>query len=151
ALTRRDIMTRGLGIVGTAFVVALALAPRNADAQQISACVNNHSGDVRIVAQGASCKGGESPLTWNVAGPAGPQGPQGIQGAQGPQGIQGPAGQALAARAFTCDGPISTQSIVTFVADNSGTNFGSSISAPPILLQPGIYQIHLETDIENIT
>jgi hypothetical protein len=47
-------MTRGLGIVGALFVVALALAPRSADAQQIFACVRP-KGEIRIIAQGATC------------------------------------------------------------------------------------------------
>ena len=34
--------------------MTLALAPISADAQQIFACVNNNSGAVRIVAQGAA-------------------------------------------------------------------------------------------------
>src|SRR5262245_15151427 len=52
-------MTRVSGIAG-AFVVTLALAPISADAQQIFACVNNNSGAIRIVAQGAPCRTPES-------------------------------------------------------------------------------------------
>src|SRR5215510_6015567 len=88
---RRNIMTRVSGIPG-AFVVTLALAPISADAQQIFACVNNNSGAVRIVAQGAACRTPESLVTWNVVGPQGPPGPAGPAGALGPPGPQGPAG-----------------------------------------------------------
>ena len=83
-------MPRAAGIAGL-FVVALALAPIRADAQQISACVNN-TGAIRIIAQGATCRSGESPLHWNVVGPQGPQGLQGIAGPAGPAGPQGAVG-----------------------------------------------------------
>jgi hypothetical protein len=85
-------MTRVSGIAG-AFVVTLALVPISADAQQqIFACVNNNSGAIRIVAQGAACRTPESLVTWNVVGPQGPPGPTGPAGAQGSAGQQGPAG-----------------------------------------------------------
>src|SRR5262245_54011906 len=84
-------MTRVSGIAG-AFVVTLALAPISADAQQIFACVNNNSGAIRIVAQGAPCRTPESLVTWNVVGPQGPPGPAGPAGVLGPPGPQGPAG-----------------------------------------------------------
>jgi hypothetical protein len=72
-------MMRATGIAGV-FVVALALAPISADAQQISACVNNSSGEIKIVAPNAVCKNNEHLLVWNVAGPQGPIGPQGPAG-----------------------------------------------------------------------
>src|SRR5262249_32252179 len=84
-------MTRVSGIAG-AFIVTLALAPISADAQQIFACVNNNSGAVRIVAQGAACRTPERLVTWNVVGPQGPPGPAGALGPPGPQGPAGPAG-----------------------------------------------------------
>ena len=84
-------MTRVSGIAG-AFVVTLSLAPISADTQQIFACVNNNSGAVRIVAQGAACRTPESLVTWNVVGPQAPPGPAGPAGALGPPGPQGPAG-----------------------------------------------------------
>jgi hypothetical protein len=83
-------MMRGLGIA--AFVVALALVPRSADAQQIFACVNNSNGQIRIVAPNVTCPGGDTKLVWNVAGPQGPMGPAGPTGATGPAGPTGPAG-----------------------------------------------------------
>ena len=85
-------MTRTSGIVGAAFVAALALAPISADAQQIFACVNTSTGTLHIVAQNVSCKSNETPLTWNVVGPQGPIGPAGPTGATGPAGPAGPAG-----------------------------------------------------------
>ena len=82
-------------------------------------------------------------------GAAGQQGPAGPTGAQGLAGLQGPAGQALAAAAFGCDQFVFT-AFTRLITFSGGHNFfGSSISGPPVLLQPGIYQIHFETDIVN--
>jgi Collagen triple helix repeat (20 copies) len=82
----------------------------------IHACVNNTSGELKIVGANANCPNNYRPLDWNIqglagqqgpigpagpvgpVGPIGPTGPQGLQGEQGPQGlpgepgIQGPAG-----------------------------------------------------------
>lgn len=58
-------------------------------------CVNNSTGDIRIVSQSTTCKSTEHKINWNEVGPQGPkgpQGPQGPQGQQGPQGTQGPQG-----------------------------------------------------------
>jgi Collagen triple helix repeat (20 copies) len=79
----------------------------------ISSCYAKPGGYLRVIdANGAGCKSGEFPLTWNQqgipgpkgdtgdqgiqgpVGPAGPQGPQGVQGIQGPVGPQGPIGPA---------------------------------------------------------
>jgi hypothetical protein len=120
-------MTRATGIAG-GFVVALALAPVSADAQTtISACVNNNSGTIHIVAQGTPCQNGEMPLTWS-------------------------AGGTLAARDFGCLPQQLTAAgqLITFDSGfGASVNFGSSISAPPIMLQPGIYQINFEAVITN--
>jgi hypothetical protein len=124
-------MTRGLGIVGAAFVVALGLAPINAQAQQIVACVNNNSGLVTIVAPNATCPNNSSRIAWNVAGPP---------------------GTALGASAFSCD--IKGGNLLTdggSLAGNSGhflvgSSFGSGISynnGTTFLLQPGIYLLQL--------
>ena len=56
-------MTRASGIAG-AFVVALALTPISADAQQISACVNNSSGTIHIIAPNTTCANNEMLLVW---------------------------------------------------------------------------------------
>ena len=142
-------MTRISGIAG-AFVVALALAPVSADAQQIFACVQNSSGTVRVVPQFVSCGNNESLVSWNVTGPPGPQGPVGPVGPTGMTGPQGPAGQALAERAFACSSQSTvkaSQPIPLF--DGGQAGFGSSISTTGnpftnFVLQPGIYQIHLD-------
>jgi hypothetical protein len=64
--------------------------PQKASAQVIHACANNSSGDLKVVAAGASCPRNWTSLSWNVAGPPGPQG---SQGPPGPQGGPGPQGQ----------------------------------------------------------
>ena len=165
-------MTRWLGIVGAVFVVALALAPRAADAQQIFACVNNSDGTTRIVAQNVTCRNNERLLAWNIVGPqgpmgsagptgaTGPQGPAGPAGAQGPTGPQGPmgatgatgpqgpAGGVLALSSYTC----SPDQLIPFLSSinfgSNGISLGSGISTMgvqfnSIVLQPGIYQIQL--------
>jgi hypothetical protein len=73
----------------------------------IHSCVNNTSGEIKIISANATCPSNYRALDWNIQGPAGqqgpigpvgPMGPQGLQGEQGPQGlsgqqgIQGPAG-----------------------------------------------------------
>jgi len=138
-------MTRGLGIVGAAFVVALGLAPISAQGQQIFACVNNSDGTTRIVAQNVTCRNNETKLVWNVAGPSGPIGPVGPTGATGPQG---PAGGVLALSSYTC----SPDQLIPFLSSinfgSNGISLGSGISTMgvqfnSIVLQPGIYQIQL--------
>jgi len=46
----------------------------------ISACRNKSTGVLRVPSPGASCKGDEQPLAWNVRGVAGPVGPTGPAG-----------------------------------------------------------------------
>ena len=156
-------MTRGLGIVGAAFVVALGLAPISAQGQQIFACVNNSDGTMRIVAQNVTCRNNERSLAWNIVGPQGPIGPAGAAGATGPAGpmgaagATGPAGPVGAAGATGPAGPtgpqglaggplalgsfacVSGQSIpfgssINFTGTSSGS--GISTSGASILLQP---------------
>jgi hypothetical protein len=55
-------------------------------------CVNNTTGDIRIVSKSTVCKSTEHKINWDQTGPKGPQGPQGPKGAQGPQGPKGPQG-----------------------------------------------------------
>lgn len=59
--------------------------------QVIQACVGNN-GNVRIVQSAADCHSSETPISWNVVGPAGPPGATGATGPQGPLGPQGPQG-----------------------------------------------------------
>src|SRR6185369_526067 len=76
----------------------------------IHSCVNNTSGEIKIIAANATCPSNYRSLDWNIQGPAGQQGaigpvgpvgpvgplgpigPQGLQGEQGPQGLPGQPG-----------------------------------------------------------
>ena len=75
-----------------AMVVALTAGVRlhaAADGTAIVACVGT-TGDVRIVTGAGECGKHETPLTWNIQGPAGIPGQT---GATGPAGPEGPAGR----------------------------------------------------------
>ncbi|HSC48775.1 MAG TPA: lamin tail domain-containing protein [Gaiellaceae bacterium] len=74
--------------------VALAAQPasRQATNAVVNACVKKKTGVVRIVTARRACKKGESPLAWNVQGPAGIRGANGSAGPAGPAGPVGPAG-----------------------------------------------------------
>ena len=67
----------------------------------IHACVNNNSGEVKIVGTDGECKNNWTAVHWNTegaaggpgpAGPAGPEGPQGAVVIPGPEGPTGPTG-----------------------------------------------------------
>jgi hypothetical protein len=79
-----------------------------AETSVIRACADS-KGTLRLLADGATCGGRETLVSWNVVGPQGPQGlpgptgppgpqgpsgPQGAPGLQGLQGLQGPPGPA---------------------------------------------------------
>ena len=84
------VITLAAAIVGTS-TIGFASA---AETGLISACVNNSSGDIKIVAGTGPCKTNEMLLTWNQTGP---QGPTGATGATGPQGFKGDPGATGAA------------------------------------------------------
>jgi|ERR1043165_531894 len=58
----------------------------------IHSCVNNTSGEIKIIAATANCPSNYHSLDWNIQGPAGQQGPIGPVGPMGPQGLQGEQG-----------------------------------------------------------
>jgi len=58
----------------------------------IHACVNNTSGEIKIIGANATCPNNSRALDWNIQGPAGQQGTQGQQGPMGPVGPVGPIG-----------------------------------------------------------
>lgn len=58
----------------------------------IHSCVNNTSGEIKIVGANANCPSNYRALDWNVQGPAGQQGPIGPMGPVGPVGAIGPIG-----------------------------------------------------------
>jgi hypothetical protein len=146
-------MTRVFGIA-LGYLGAVTLAPvERASAQQISACVNNSSGTIRIVQNGI-CHGNETLLVWNVAGPQGPIGPAGPTGATGPAGPAGPPGGAIAAREYICGNPPQSVGFGQNVLFNdSGIGFGTTLPTGPsistFILQPGIYQAHLTASAQD--
>src|SRR5690349_9310051 len=58
----------------------------------IHSCVNNTSGEIKIIAATANCPSNYHSLDWNSQGVAGPQGPIGPVGPMGPVGPIGPVG-----------------------------------------------------------
>ena len=87
----------GVSVLGV-FGIAAYVSAHGGDTTRIHSCVSNSSGSLRIIAATGTCRGGETALDWNIAGPVGPIGPMGPQGAvgligpQGPQGAVGPQG-----------------------------------------------------------
>ena len=80
-----------LALAGSAALAAHATAHRR-HGGVINACVQRHTGRVRVVAGPNACRRGEQPVAWNVQGPAGPPGPAGAPGADGAPGPAGPPG-----------------------------------------------------------
>jgi len=66
----------------------------------IQACYDKANGNLRRVKSASDCRYHETPISWNVAGPAGPPGPAGPQGPAGPPG--------------TCAGSCAGANILTF-------------------------------------
>src|SRR5690349_22975134 len=58
----------------------------------IHSCVNNTSGEIKIIAATANCPSNYRSLDWNIQGPAGQPGPIGPVGQVGPIGPIGPMG-----------------------------------------------------------
>lgn len=71
-------------------IVLLAVGP--SAGEHMRGCVNA-SGGLRIVGASETCRGNESFVSWNTAGPQGSQGPAGPMGATGPQGPRGLPGE----------------------------------------------------------
>jgi hypothetical protein len=86
----RDVRSVATVVFGA---LVAALAPASAQAQALYLCVNP-AGQPRLAGSDTSCRGNETLVTLNLAGPAGPQGPQGPVGPVGPVGATGPVGPA---------------------------------------------------------
>ena len=113
-MTRR-MVTSKWPLLGIAAIVIVALAgalvttqigAHGGDPDLIHSCINNASGEVKIIGPDDTCKKNWTAVDWSTsgapgepgpAGPAGPEGPAGpvvIQGPPGPAGPSGPAGVA---------------------------------------------------------
>ena len=66
---------RALLLTLTGFGLGTMVSAHGGDITKIHSCVNNESGEVRIVNASVSCRGNETALDWNITGPTGPQGP----------------------------------------------------------------------------
>jgi collagen triple helix repeat protein len=84
-VSRVTSVAAGVCAVGLAAATLMAQAVDN----QIYACVQNGSQQVRIVGAADACRSTETRVVWNIVGP---QGPKGDKGDKGDQGIQGPKG-----------------------------------------------------------
>ena len=104
------------GVLVGGVLLGTAVVGAQVTSGEISGCVSDRTGSLRVVDDGAGCRSTEHELTWGTQGPAGPPGPvgpegppgpagpegpqgaagpagpQGVQGSEGPQGLQGPAG-----------------------------------------------------------
>jgi hypothetical protein len=118
-------MTRGLGIVGAAFIVALGLMTptgRASAQNQVFGCANLKSGSIKVVASNASCGNNEQSIV---------------------------LGGALAGADYQCvQGTVAPGAAYTFTPSSPSASFGSAISPTTgqfssVGLQQGIYQIHL--------
>src|ERR1051326_35150 len=93
-----------LSAIAATFIVSSTLGPTGmarADGQ-IYACVNNNSGEVKLVGQNTTCKNNETLVVWNIVGPQGLIGPAGAAGPQRPPRparAAGAQGATAAARA----------------------------------------------------
>jgi len=61
-----------LTVFGLSLGQAAKVDAHGGDATKIHACVNNYSGEIKIVSPSATCASNWSPLDWNVTGPAAP-------------------------------------------------------------------------------
>lgn len=88
---RHGLRTTALALLGLAVVAGAAGAALRAALADdvINACRNKNSGALRVPAPGASCKGDETPLQWNVRGMAGPMGPAGPAGPASVSALEG--------------------------------------------------------------
>jgi len=91
-----------LALVAIATGATIALAGSTSDSTTINACVEK-SGKVNIYPPPKTCPADQTPLSWNVQGPAGATGEQGPKGDQGPPG-SAPASPDAIAGTLSVDG-----------------------------------------------
>ena len=85
------------------------------DPDLIHACVNNNSGEIKIVGPDESCKNNQYPLDWNIEGSTGPPGPPG-----GPPGPPGLSGYEQVTNQTTIPGNLGSGSVFSVVAQCPG-------------------------------
>lgn len=118
-----------LPVIAAAFLVSSTLPIGMARANgQINACVNNSSGEVKLVGQNATCKNNETLVALGSGG----------------------GGIRSGAQAFCTADPAGVPPSAPLQFERYA-EFGSDISANGLLinsfvLQPGVYQVHLSAD-----
>jgi hypothetical protein len=88
-LTKFAVVTASAVALSAGSIAGAALVTNDAE---ITACVQQPSGNVWIVSGAGDCRNSETSVTWNRTGPAGSAGAQGPVGPQGAAGTAGPAG-----------------------------------------------------------
>ena len=134
-------LTRFAAIAGAAVVLSagsIAGAALVTSETEITACVRQPSGEVRIVSGAGDCRNAETAVAWGRTGPAGPAGVAGPAGPQGPTGPAGPTGPQGPGFEFV-NISASTGQILTATA-GAGALVGTRAST-------GIYFIDYEHDL----
>lgn len=92
---RRRLVALGvvLGVAAGAGWAAAAVGSIVAADGTINGCYQTPTGELRVVAEGTTCRTSELAVQWSQRGPQGDPGPQGIQGPAGPQGERGLQGE----------------------------------------------------------
>lgn len=76
----RVLVSRGALVAGMLLVLSAGIAVA-ASNTEVSACINNKTGTVRVLNfTGGQCTKGETALSWNIVGPKGDVGEQGPKG-----------------------------------------------------------------------
>ena len=81
-----------LNVVLITLVSVTLVSAHGGNTALIHACVNNTSGEIKIIGANATCPNNYRALDWNIQGPVGQQGPIGPVGPVGPVGPAGPIG-----------------------------------------------------------
>jgi hypothetical protein len=147
----------------TLSVVTLANAHGGDNDDVIRACVNENSGEIKIVSRNENCRNNWERIQWNAegqrgpAGPTGPQGPAGTVGPQGPvgltgaagptgpvgatgpQGLPGPKGDAGSPGPAGPQGPIGLQGPAGPAGSGFGDYWDRSIDSVELLADPNAY------------
>ena len=97
---------------------------------RIHSCVNNGSGELKVVGANERCRRNWAALDWNVQGPQGPEGPMGPGGPEGPRGPTGPRG---AQGPVGLTGPSCLTTVMVAKATSTptgGSDLSMSVSCP---------------------
>lgn len=80
---QRTILAAGAMLIVTLVGGGTWALAHGGNTELVHSCVNNQSGDIRVVEPKDECMKGETPLEWNFQGPTGLQGPIGRPGVLG--------------------------------------------------------------------